>query len=103
MADTKALIERAYSVFNKRDIDSALAVMTEDVNWSKASEGVKFDEKEEIRTPIGLDNGASSIPMSNRWQSPRETEARSASGCINSQKAFKERFYRTAKFSMYSL
>ena len=28
MADTKTLIEQAYSAFNKRDIDGALALMT---------------------------------------------------------------------------
>ena len=49
MADTKTLIERAYSAFNKRDIDSALALMTEDVNWPKASEGGKVVGKEGIR------------------------------------------------------
>lgn len=30
MADTKSLMEQAYSAFKKRDIDSALALMTED-------------------------------------------------------------------------
>ncbi|MGC2297797.1 MAG: nuclear transport factor 2 family protein [Acidobacteriaceae bacterium] len=49
MADTKTLIERAYSAFNKRDIDGALALMTEDVNWPKASEGGRVVGKEEIR------------------------------------------------------
>ncbi|HZZ40667.1 MAG TPA: nuclear transport factor 2 family protein [Acidobacteriaceae bacterium] len=49
MADTKALIEQAYSAFNKRDIDGALALMTEDVSWPKASEGGKVVGKEEIR------------------------------------------------------
>ena len=49
MADTKTLIERAYSAFNKRDIDGALALMTEDVSWPKASEGGKVVGKEEIR------------------------------------------------------
>lgn len=49
MADTKTLIEQAYSAFNKRDIDSALALMTEDVSWPKASEGGKVIGKEEIR------------------------------------------------------
>ena len=48
-ADTKTLIEQAYSAFNKRDIDRALALMTEDVNWPKASEGGKVVGKEEIR------------------------------------------------------
>jgi len=47
--NTKALIERAYSAFNKRDIDGALALMTEDVSWPKASEGGKIVGKEEVR------------------------------------------------------
>jgi hypothetical protein len=49
MADTKTLIEQAYSAFNKRDIDGALALMTEDVNWPKASEGGRVQGKEAIR------------------------------------------------------
>ncbi|NYF80618.1 nuclear transport factor 2 family protein [Granulicella arctica] len=49
MADTKILIEQAYSAFNKRDIDGALALMTRDVSWPKASEGGKIVGKEEIR------------------------------------------------------
>ena len=49
MANTKTLIEQAYSAFNKRDIDAALAMMTEDVSWPKASEGGKVVGKEEIR------------------------------------------------------
>jgi len=47
--DTKAIIEQAYSAFNKRDIDGALALMTQDVSWPKASEGGKVVGKEEIR------------------------------------------------------
>ncbi len=49
MADTKTLMERAYSAFNERDIDAALALMTEDVSWPRASEGGKVVGKEEIR------------------------------------------------------
>ena len=49
MADTKTLIEQAYSAFNKRDIDGALALMTQEVSWPKASEGGKVVGKEEIR------------------------------------------------------
>ena len=45
----KTLIERAYSAFNKRDIDGALALMTQDVSWPKASEGGRVIGKEEIR------------------------------------------------------
>ncbi len=46
---TKALIEQAYSAFNRRDIDGAFALMTQDVSWPKASEGGKVIGKEEIR------------------------------------------------------
>ena len=49
MADFKSVIEQAYSAFNKRDIDGALALMTEDVSWPKASEGGKVVGKDEIR------------------------------------------------------
>src|ERR1700752_3369750 len=49
MADTKTLIEQAYSAFNKRDIDGALALMTQDGSWPKASEGGKVVGKEGIR------------------------------------------------------
>jgi ketosteroid isomerase-like protein len=49
MADNRTLIEQAYSAFNQRDIDGALALMTEDVSWPKASEGGKVVGKEEIR------------------------------------------------------
>lgn len=49
MADTKTVIAGAYSAFNKRDIDGALALMTQDVSWPKASEGGKVIGKEEIR------------------------------------------------------
>jgi hypothetical protein len=49
MRDKKTVIELAYSAFNKRDIDGALALMTEDVSWPKASEGGRVVGKEEIR------------------------------------------------------
>jgi hypothetical protein len=49
MANTRIVIEQAYSAFNKRDIDGALALMTEDVSWPKASEGGRVQGKEEIR------------------------------------------------------
>lgn len=50
MADTKGIIEQAYAAFNRRDIDGALALMTPDVSWPKASEGGgKAVGKEEIR------------------------------------------------------
>jgi hypothetical protein len=49
MADIKTIIEQAYSAFNKRDIEGALALMAPDVSWPKASEGGKIIGKEEIR------------------------------------------------------
>src|SRR6202041_1284399 len=49
MAETKTLIERAYSAFNQRDIDGALALMTQNVSWPMASEGGRIVGKEEIR------------------------------------------------------
>ena len=49
MTDTKTIIEQAYSAFNRRDIDGALSLMTEDVSWPKASEGGRVVGKEEIR------------------------------------------------------
>jgi hypothetical protein len=49
MADTKTLIEQAYAAFNKRNIDGALVLMTDDVSWPKASEGGRVVGKEEIR------------------------------------------------------
>jgi hypothetical protein len=49
MAKTQTLIDQAYSAFNDRDIDSALALMSENVSWPKASEGGRVVGKEEIR------------------------------------------------------
>jgi hypothetical protein len=49
MADTRTHLVQAYSAFNKRDIDGALALMTEDVNWPKASEDGRVVGNEEIR------------------------------------------------------
>lgn len=49
MTNVKTIIEQAYAAFNKRDIDGALALMTEDVSWPKASEGGRVIGKEEIR------------------------------------------------------
>jgi hypothetical protein len=49
MADTKAILEQAYCAFNQRDIDGALALMTQDVSWPKASEGGRAVGKDEIR------------------------------------------------------
>ncbi len=78
MADTKTMIGQAYSAFNKREIDGALALMTQDVSWSKASEGGKVDGKEEIRA-YWTRQWSEFDPTSNRcvWK----PDARSASIC----------------------
>ena len=49
MANTQTLIAQAYSAFNQRNIDGVLAVMSDNVNWPKASEGGRAVGKEEIR------------------------------------------------------
>jgi hypothetical protein len=49
MANIQNILERAYAAFNRRDIDGALALMTEEVQWPKASEGGTIAGKEEIR------------------------------------------------------
>jgi hypothetical protein len=49
VANTQELIAQAYSAFNRRDIDGALAVMSENVDWPKASEGGRVIGKEAIR------------------------------------------------------
>jgi hypothetical protein len=49
MANANALIAQGYSAFNRRDIDEALALMSENVDWPKASEGGRVIGKEEIR------------------------------------------------------
>jgi hypothetical protein len=50
MLNTQTLIAQAYSAFNHRDIDSALALMSDNVSWPKASEGGRAVGKEEIRS-----------------------------------------------------
>jgi hypothetical protein len=49
LATTQRLIAEAYSAFNGRDIDAALALMSDYVSWPKASEGGRAVGKEEIR------------------------------------------------------
>ena len=49
MANTQTLIAEVYTAFNQRDIDGALALMSESVSWPKASEGGRVIGKEEIR------------------------------------------------------
>ena len=49
MTTTQTLIAEVYSAFNHRNIDGALALMTESVSWPKVSEGGRVVGKEEIR------------------------------------------------------
>jgi hypothetical protein len=49
MTKTDSLIAQAYSAFNQRNIDGALALMSDSVSWPKASEGGRVVGKEEIR------------------------------------------------------
>jgi hypothetical protein len=49
MTNTQTLIAEVYFTFNQRNIDGALALMTESVSWPKASEGGRVVGKEEIR------------------------------------------------------
>jgi len=43
------LLRAAYSAFNARDIDAALALMTPDVAWPKAFKGGFVHESQEVR------------------------------------------------------
>lgn len=50
MAHTQTLIAEVYSAFNHRNIDAALALMSESVSWPRASEGGRAIGKDEIRS-----------------------------------------------------
>jgi len=47
--NTESFIAQVYSAFNQRNIDGALAFMSESVSWPKASEGGRVVGKQEIR------------------------------------------------------
>jgi hypothetical protein len=49
MMNTESLIAQIYTAFNRRNIDGALAFMSENVSWPKASEGGRAVGKQEIR------------------------------------------------------
>lgn len=49
LAKTQMIIAEAYAAFNRRDVDAALALMSEHVSWPKASEGGRAVGKAEIR------------------------------------------------------
>jgi ketosteroid isomerase-like protein len=44
-----AFLERAYQLFNERDIDSLLSMMTDDVEWPDVANGAVLCGKEAIR------------------------------------------------------
>jgi hypothetical protein len=50
MPNTRTLLAQAYSAFNDRDIERALALMSENVSWPKASEGGRVVGKDQIRS-----------------------------------------------------
>ena len=102
MAITKKLIAQAYSAFNKRDIDGALALMTEDVSWPKASEGGKIIGKEEVRAYwtrqwSAFDPYVEPLTMTQEDGGKARVRVRNSSG------AFKGRLFLTVKLSTYSL
>jgi hypothetical protein len=47
--NTHTLLAEAYAAFNRRDVDGALALMSEHVSWPRASEGGRVEGKEAIR------------------------------------------------------
>ena len=49
MTQAESLIAQAYSAFNQRNIDGALALMSDSVSWPKASEGGRVIGKDEVR------------------------------------------------------
>jgi hypothetical protein len=49
MRSNKELLIEAYRAFNSRDIDGVLALMSADVNWPKAFEGVRAVGAAEVR------------------------------------------------------
>ncbi len=53
MGDAQTLIAEVYAAFNRRDVDGALARMSESVSWPRASEGGRVVGKQEIRAYWG--------------------------------------------------
>jgi hypothetical protein len=49
MVEMRTLIAQAYAAFNQRNMDAALALMSEEFSWPKASEGGRVVGKEAIR------------------------------------------------------
>jgi len=83
MPNTQTLIAQAYSAFNYRDIDSALALMSESVSWPKASEGGVSSGKKRSG-PTGPVSGRSLILTWNHLRQSTRTAALPTSRFINS-------------------
>ena len=49
MDDAERIIRRAYTAFNARDIDAALATMAPDVDWPNAIEGTRLVGHDAVR------------------------------------------------------
>ena len=49
MGDPELLLRRAYAAFNARDIDGALALMHDDVDWPNAMEGRRAVGRDAVR------------------------------------------------------
>lgn len=49
MSEQKSILQQLYSAFNGRDIPAALALMTPDVSWPRASEGGRVTGKAAIQ------------------------------------------------------
>ena len=58
VADTQILVAEIYSAFNQRNVDGALALMSKDVSWPKASAGGRVIGKDES-VPTGAGSGRS--------------------------------------------
>jgi hypothetical protein len=64
-ADQEAALLTAYRAFNARDIDRALAVMTDDIDWPNGWEGGRVSGKDAVRH-----TGPASGRISTRMSSP---------------------------------
>lgn len=49
MPNKNTFITQAYSAFNRRDVNAAFALMSDNISWPKASEGGRVVGKDEIR------------------------------------------------------
>ncbi len=83
MANTQTLIAQAYSAFNRRDIDSALALMCENVSWPKARKAGVSSAKKRFE-PTGPVSGRSSILAWNHLRSSSRKAALPKLKSINS-------------------